>query len=105
MATASEDLTALDSTLVLNVPTDRVAVAGIQMKSGAGTLVLEATIDGTNWKAVQMDVPGTIGGAGVANISAVGDIGYADVSYAEQVRVRKSVGAASCVAVLTVTMP
>jgi hypothetical protein len=73
-------------------------VAAFQYISGAGTVVMEGTLDGTNWIALLLTNRNT--GATAASATAAG-IYSADFSGLEQVRVRKSVGSASCVIVMT----
>lgn len=103
MAIASGDLTALNSVIELKLPTDRTAVAGVQYPTGgAGTIVLEGTLDGITWVDIFMSHPD--GSAAASGLAAAG-VGYADVSYFKKIRVRKSVGAAAISPVLSLNSP
>lgn len=106
MGYARKDLTALDSTLVLDSPEERNGVVSLQYINGAaGTVVVEgilseaATDDvAANWQILTLKKTDN---TFVTNLAAAG-IGFAE-NYFARVRARKSVGAASCIVVLGVT--
>lgn len=105
MAYARKDLTAVDSTLVIDSPDERNGTVELQWISGAGTVVVEGILSeaaaddiAANWQILTLKKPDN---TFVTNLAAAG-IGYAENIYA-RVRARKSVGAASCIIVLGVT--
>lgn len=91
-AVATKTLTALNDKLgPLEVP-GGVITAGMQYGAGGqGTIVLEGTINDTDYIAINVTPAG--GGASVANLAAAG-IGTADVSAYSKVRINKSVAGA-----------
>ncbi len=105
MAYSRKDLTALNSTLVLDSPDERNGTVSVQYVSGAGTIVVEGILSeaaaddvSANWHILTLTKTDN---TAVALLTAAG-IAFAENYYA-RVRVRKSVGAASCVVVLGVT--
>ncbi len=97
MAIASKDLTAVNSTLEIDNPNEYTGEVIIQYESGAGTVVLEGSLSNistTVWGGILMT--SLLDGSTSAAITAAG-LWKATVGGLERVRVRKSVGAASCV--------
>lgn len=93
MATAQKDLTNANDEIRVDVPNDHGYIAGIQYGTGGlGTIVLEGRINnGNDWFAI--GITPAAGGAVVASLAAAG-AGSADVSFCEEVRIRKSVAGA-----------
>ena len=98
MAQVNKNLVAIDENITLDIPTDATAVVGVQYGvGGLGTIVLEGSMDaGASWFTIQLLKPD--GTAAVLLLAAAGQ-GYADVSYCDRVRVRKSVAGAGGVLV------
>ncbi len=103
---ARKDLTALNSTLVVDSPSEKNGTVSLQYISGAaGTVVVEGLLSEAaaddvtaNWHILTLTKTDA---SAVTSLSAAG-IAYAENYYAK-VRARKSVGAASCIVILGVT--
>lgn len=75
--------------LTVRIPTDRLSVAGVQYPAGAtGAFALEGSIDGETWNTIQVRSAADETVLAVS-VSAAG-LHYADVSYCEWVRLRKT---------------
>lgn len=99
MARVVKILTAANEEIKLDVRTDKRAVAGVQYGAGGlGTIVLEGRILDAEWVAIGLQSPADANAAAAANLAAAG-AGSADVSWCEEVRVRKSVAGAGPVTV------
>lgn len=106
MAYAKKDLTALNSTVELDVPGEINGLVSLQYHDGAagtivveGTLVTDAVVPANDWEAIKL--VRSDDKTEVDNLSAAG-IAYGEHFY-NKVRARKSVGAASCFVTLGVT--
>ncbi len=82
----------------LLIPHDKFSVVGVQYISGAGTLQLQASIDGVTFVTVSMT--NLADGTTTASMTATG-LYQADVSGMEFVRLKKTTGSAACIASLT----
>jgi hypothetical protein len=92
MAIVRKPLVAQDDAVVLDVPTDHSAIAGVQYGvGGLGTIALEGRILDGDWFGIGMKKPAD--DTALATLAAAG-AGYADVSYCDAVRVRKTVAGA-----------
>lgn len=97
MAKVAKQLVALNDVVVLDIPTDHSAIAGVQYGvGGAGTIVLEGRILDGDWFSIGMKKPAD--DTAVVSLAAAG-AGYADVSYCDAVQVRKTVAGAGPVLV------
>lgn len=95
MAKVVKPLVAAEDVVVLDIPTDQSATAGVQYGAGgSGTIVLEGRILDGDWFGIGMKKPAD--DTALASLAAAG-AGYADVSYCDAVRVRKSVAGAGAV--------
>jgi hypothetical protein len=91
-------LTNAEETLVLDTNEYQAGAAVVQYGAGGlGTIVLEATVNGTDYVALKMTNPTTK--ADVDNLAAAG-VAWAEVVGYDKVRVRKSVAGAGPVAVV-----
>jgi hypothetical protein len=106
MAYAKKDLTALNSTVVLDVPGEMNGIVSLQYHDGAaGTVVVEGTLSTdaapaeADWESIKLTRADDK--TEVDNLAAAG-IAYAENFY-NKVRARKSVGVASCFVTLGVT--
>lgn len=89
MATAKKVLTNVNDEIVIDIPTDQSGAIGVQYGAGgAGTIVVEGTIDSTTWLALKIINVTTKVDAD--NLAASG-IGSVEVYALEKVRVRKTV--------------
>lgn len=96
---ATKVLTAANDAIEVQIPTDRLAVAGVQYGAGgAGTVVLEGTLDDTTWIVIEMVDPNDHT-TFATSITAAG-IWQADVSVFKKIRARYSVDGGS----VTVTL-
>lgn len=87
MAQATKILTALNEDITFDIPTDDTAVVGVESQTaGDNSIVLEGNMGGA-WFTIQMSKPD--GTAPALLITGAG-VGYADVSYCDKIRVRKS---------------
>jgi hypothetical protein len=102
MARANKALANINDELRFDIPTDDTAVVGVQYPvGGAGTIILEGTMDGgVTWFTIQMLKPD--GTAAVLLLAAAGQ-GYADVSYCDMVRIRMTVAGANNVTMTLAT--
>lgn len=92
-----KDLAAVNDAMDVLIPTDRVAVAGVQYPTGGtGTLVLEGTITEDHW--VALELRSAADATVVATSVNAAGIWFADVSYLKRIRLRKSASAGACVA-------
>lgn len=97
MRAGPKDLPAVNDALELDIPTDRNGAVCLQYVSGAGTIVVEATVDNSTWVQLRLTDPATK--ADVDNRTTPG-LAWCDVVGYEKVRARKAVGVASCVVAL-----
>lgn len=102
MALALKDLTDLNSAITLNCDHDKSGVATVQYRSGAGTLVLEGTLDGDNWESIIVVASDDTTEAPAATMTATG-MYIASFGGLKSIRVRKSVGGAELLAALSIT--
>jgi hypothetical protein len=84
----------------IDIPRDGFVQAGLQYGAGgAGTVVLEGTLDGTTYQTIGL-TPASNGA--VVLLLAASGIGWADVSIYSKIQVRCSVAGAGVVATLNV---
>lgn len=93
MATVNKVLTAINEEIILDIPTDRTAICGLQYGAGGlGTVELQGTMDaGVTWFTIQLSKPD--GTAAALSLVAAGQ-GYAEVGYCDRVRAKKTVAGA-----------
>lgn len=103
MLLANQDMTALNTEYIIDIPRGAVAVAAMTWLTGAGTVIMQASPDGgTTWRTVAgLDPTDTSKTVVAASLTAAGTI-IADVSWATHVKIKKSSGAAACTAALNV---
>lgn len=96
MAITNKDLTALNSTIEMIVSEiDFGGSFSLQYPTGgAGTLVVEATLDEVTWEAVTFIKSTDTTQAHVASAAAAG-LYVGEIPACKKIRVRKSVGAAA----------
>lgn len=100
MAQATKNLAAVDDAITMRNDTENGGTITIQYPStGAGTLVLEGTLNDTDWVSIMVQNVTTKTDS--ATMAAAG-IYYAEGVGFNQVRVRKSVGAAANLAVMNI---
>ena len=98
---ALKNLNAANDAITVKLPTDKLAVAGVQYPTGGtGTLVLEGTIDEVTWEQIAL-YPSDDMANPVASIAAAGHA-QADVSGFHSVRLRKSASTGACIAGLVI---
>lgn len=98
MINATKDLVELNSTLVVDLRNVRHTVASCQYVSGSGTVQVEAK---NSISDVWFTPLGVVGGSAVAAQTGVGAVVFNLYGYSH-LRVRKTVGTASCVVSLGV---